>query len=110
MTLFGKRKETNKPACGCGCGCGSGAVKAGEPGAAILVLGGGCAKCHDLLNNTQAALKEMGSADEAELVTDYAKIAAYGVMSTPALVADGKVLSYGKVLKKDEIIALLSKR
>ena len=36
-----------------------------------------------------------------------AKIASYGVMSTPALVLDEKVLSYGKVLTKDEIIALL---
>ena len=35
------------------------------------------------------------------------KIAAYGVMSTPALVIDGKVVSYGKVLKKDEVVKLL---
>lgn len=35
-------------------------------------------------------------------MTDFAQIAAYGVMSTPALVVDGKVVSYGKVLKKDE--------
>ena len=38
---------------------------------------------------------------------DYEKIAAYGVMTTPALVVDGKVVSYGKVLKKDEIIKIL---
>ena len=36
-----------------------------------------------------------------------AQIAAYGVMSTPALVLDEKVLSYGKVLSKDEIIKIL---
>ena len=40
-------------------------------------------------------------------VTDFAQIAAYGVMTTPALVVDGKVVSYGKVLKKDEAKALI---
>ena len=42
-----------------------------------------------------------------EHVTDFTQIAAYGVMSTPALVIDGKVVSYGKVLKTDEIIKVL---
>ncbi|OEJ16924.1 redox-active disulfide protein 2 [Brachyspira hampsonii] len=40
-------------------------------------------------------------------VEDMAEIASYGVMSTPALVLDDKVLSYGKVLSKEEIIKLL---
>ena len=42
-------------------------------------------------------------------VTDFSQIAAYGVMTTPALVVDGKVVSYGKVLKKDEAKALIQK-
>ncbi len=42
-------------------------------------------------------------------MTDFAKIASYGVMSTPALVIGGKVVSSGKVLKKDEIVELLQK-
>ena len=42
-------------------------------------------------------------------VTDFTQIAAYGVMTTPALVVDGKVVSYGKVLKKDEAKALIQK-
>lgn len=46
---------------------------------------------------------------EIEHVTDFARIAAYGVMTTPALVVDGKVVSYGKVLKKDEAKALIQK-
>ena len=46
---------------------------------------------------------------EIEHVTDFAKIAAHGVMTTPALVVDGKVVSYGKVLKKDEAKALIQK-
>ena len=40
-------------------------------------------------------------------VTDFAQIATYGVMSTPALVVDGQVLVYGKVLKTEEIVTLL---
>ena len=40
---------------------------------------------------------------------DFEKIAAYGVMTTPALVVDGQVVSYGKVLKKDEVISILKK-
>jgi predicted thioredoxin/glutaredoxin len=40
-------------------------------------------------------------------VTDFSQIAAYGVMSTPALVIDGKVVSYGKVLKPEEVVTLL---
>jgi hypothetical protein len=42
-------------------------------------------------------------------VTDFAQIAAYGVMTTPALVVDGKVVSYGKTLKTDEVVNLLKK-
>ena len=44
-----------------------------------------------------------------EHVTDFSKIASYGVMSTPALVVDGKVVSYGKVLKTEEVVAILKK-
>lgn len=42
-------------------------------------------------------------------MTDFAEIAAYGVMTTPALVVDGKVVSYGKVLKTEEVVLLLQK-
>ena len=55
------------------------------------------------------ALAELGMAAEIDHVTDFAQIAAYGVMTTPALVVDGRVVSYGKVLKKDEAKALIQK-
>lgn len=42
-------------------------------------------------------------------VTDFTQIAAYGVMTTPALVVDGKVVSYGKVLKKEEAKAVIQR-
>lgn len=48
----------------------------------IKVLGGGCAKCHELEADAVAALKELGMDDMVELITDFAVIASYGVMST----------------------------
>ena len=48
----------------------------------------------------RAALTELGMDTSIDHVTDFTQIAAYGVMTTPALVVDGKVVSYGKVLKR----------
>ena len=47
--------------------------------------------------------------EEVSYVTDIAQIAAYGIMTTPALVVDGQLVSYGKVLKKNEVKALIEK-
>ena len=58
---------------------------------------------------TAEALKELGMSDAIDHVTDFTQIAAYGVMTTPALVVDGKVVSFGKVLKKDEVVKILQK-
>ena len=69
--------------------------------AGVKVLGSGCAKCHALEDAAKAALEELNMDTTIDHVTDFAQIAAYGVMTTPALVVDGKVVSYGKVLKKD---------
>ena len=57
----------------------------------------------------RAALAELGMDTAVDHVTDFAQIAAYGVMTTPALVVDGKVVSCGKVLKKEEAKALIRK-
>ena len=108
MGLFGKKKEQ----CCCTGSCtGDDMAKAGSdknvPG--VKVLGMGCAKCRALEAAAREALTELGMTDEVEHVTDFTDIAAYGVMSTPALVVDGKVVSYGKVLKKDEAKALIQK-
>ena len=75
----------------------------------VKVLGSGCAKCHALEDAAKAALEELNMDTTIDHVTDFAQIAAYGVMTTPALVVDGKVVSYGKVLKKDEAKALIQK-
>ena len=55
------------------------------------------------------AFSELGMTDEIDHVTDFGQIAAMGVMSTPALVIDNKVVSMGKVLSKDDVIKALKK-
>ena len=111
MGLFVKKKETNTGCC-CGSSCTPEKMAQTETekaAAGIKVLGSGCAKCHALEDDTKAALEELGMDTTIEHVTDFSQIAAYGVMTTPALVVDGKVVSYGKVLKKDEVKALIQK-
>lgn len=76
----------------------------------IKVLGSGCKKCVALGVAVQHALAQLHLSAEVVKVTDYVDIAAYGVMSTPALVIDETVVSMGKVLSADEVIALLRAR
>ena len=69
----------------------------------IEILGSGCPNCKRLEENTKKALEETGKDAEVIKVTDMAEIVAYGVMSTPAIVIDGEVKSYGKVNDVEEI-------
>lgn len=108
MGLFTKKKAT--PSCGCCGGCKEEDMRQAEAARAVpgvKVLGSGCAKCNALEAAVRAALEELGMDPAIEHVTDFAQIAAYGVMTTPALVVDGRVVSYGKVLKKEEAMALI---
>lgn len=73
----------------------------------IKILGSGCKKCLALGDNVQAALVATGSEAEIVKVTDVVDIAGYGIMSTPGLVIDEKVVSAGKILKPEEIAGLL---
>lgn len=73
----------------------------------IKVMGGGCCKCETLLENTKAAAAKVRPEAEIEYITDFAVIGSYGIMSTPALVVDEKVVSMGKVLKSNEIEELI---
>ena len=50
---------------------------------------------------------QLGMDTTIEHIKDWGEIASYGVMTTPALVIDGKVVSFGKVLKKDEVVKIL---
>lgn len=69
----------------------------------IKVLGHGCANCNRLEANAREALVRAGVQGEVTHVTDDAAIMAYGVLSTPGLVIDGRVASYGRVPSADEI-------
>jgi small redox-active disulfide protein 2 len=73
----------------------------------IKILGSGCRKCVALAENARAAAAVTGKTAEIVKVTDMAQIAAYGVMSTPGLVVDEKVVSTGKVLSVDEIATMI---
>ena len=69
----------------------------------VKVLGGGCSKCEKLLENAKEAVANAGVEAEVEYITDFAVIAGYGIMSTPAIIVDEKIVSMGKVLKSTEI-------
>jgi len=69
----------------------------------IEILGTGCPKCKMLEENTKKALAESGKKADVIKVTEIDKIIGYGVMSTPALVIDGKVKSSGKIADVEEI-------
>jgi small redox-active disulfide protein 2 len=73
----------------------------------IKVLGSGCPKCKLLEKNVVETLKTLGKEAKVEKVTDYAEIAQYNVMSTPALVIDGKVVISGRVANPVELAKLL---
>lgn len=73
----------------------------------VKVLGGGCCKCEMLLENTKEAITNLGIDAEVEYITDFAVIGSYGIMSTPAIIVDEKIVSMGKVLKAKEIEKLL---
>ncbi len=73
----------------------------------IRVLGGGCCKCENLLEAVKEAVAEKGINAEIEYITDMARIMEYGIMSTPALMVDDKVVSMGRVLKAKDVLKYL---
>ncbi len=63
----------------------------------IKVLGPGCMNCATLAKRIEEAVKELNQDAVITKITDYVSIANYGVMKTPALIVDEKLLFYGKV-------------
>ena len=100
---FGKKKEEEKQVPTCCCG------DTGSGGSSIKVLGAGCKSCHEQYENAMAAVKAMGLNMEVEYITDIEKVMGYGVMSMPAIVVNGQVVSMGKVLKVADVEKLLRK-
>ena len=73
----------------------------------IEVLGPGCPSCRRLEANARQAIVMAGVDAEVVKVEDYRTIMGYGVMSTPALVIDGKVVSYGRIPSSGDIAEML---
>ena len=69
----------------------------------IEVLGIGCVNCDKLYQHALEAVRLSGKKVEVIKVEDIQKIMGYGILSTPALVIDGKVKAAGKVPKVKEI-------
>lgn len=109
--VFAKKEETS------GCSCGGACItkplenenmnQSTNP--RFIVLGACCNKSTQTFENTKVAVKEMGFSDEVVNIGDVAQIASYGVMFTPALVVDGKVVSYGKLLQVEDVKKILGK-
>ena len=74
----------------------------------IEVLGPGCPNCARLEAVAREAIAMAGVEAEIRKVTDYGQIMSYGIMSTPGLVIDGKVVSYGRIPSAGDIAGWLS--
>lgn len=95
--------EEEPTACDCGGTCGTPDADA----VVLTVLGPGCKRCHQLNENAQGAARKAAKKVSVDYVTDPVAIAEAGIMSTPALLVDGKVVSQGKVLTPEEIAGLI---
>ncbi|MBT4763191.1 MAG: thioredoxin family protein [Bdellovibrionaceae bacterium] len=74
----------------------------------IKVLGSGCKNCSNLEENVKKALTELSMQADVVKVTDFADIARYNALKTPALVIDEKLVSFGKVNDVNEIKSFLA--
>lgn len=74
----------------------------------IKVLGTGCPKCKSLEKMTKEAVEELGIDASVTKEEDIMKIMGYGILSTPGLVVDGKVVMSGRLPSKNEMKELLT--
>lgn len=74
----------------------------------IQVLGSGCANCHKVEALAKQAATQLGIEAQVEMVTDMKEIMRIGVMSTPGLVIDGKVVSTGRVPALSQITSMIT--
>jgi hypothetical protein len=80
-------------------------------GARIKVLIGGCSHCAKLRDNVLEAAAQLGIPEsDIEVITDLAKIMRFGIMSTPALIVEGRIVSIGKVLPVDKVAELIKNK
>lgn len=77
----------------------------------IQVLGSGCPSCHSVEENAKKAIAELGLKNtKVDHIYDIEKIVEMGVMMTPALAIDGKILISGKIPSVEEIKKILSNK
>ncbi len=74
----------------------------------IQILGTGCPKCRKLTENAEAAAKALQLDYELEKISDIKQIISFGVMTTPALVLDGKIVLLGAAPSVGELKTVLS--
>lgn len=74
----------------------------------IKILGTGCPNCIKLEKNTKQALAELKMEAQVEKVTEIQEIMSHGIMSTPALVIDGKVAVVGQVPNVEKIKQIIA--
>jgi len=80
-----------------------------KEGLVIKVLGQGCANCRALTQRIMELLSELNLAADLEHVTDIKEIARYGVLQSPALVVNGKIVAKGRVPAKAQLIEWFKK-
>lgn len=73
----------------------------------IKVIGTGCEKCDQLYANVQAVLKKTGCVAEVEKIEDLMEIVKLGVMTSPSVMIDGKLVVSGRVAKPDELAKIM---
>lgn len=73
----------------------------------VKVLGPGCSKCKNLEKNVRDAVAKLTGEYKVEKIEDFQEMAKYGLLSSPGLVIDEKLISAGKVQSIEELIELL---
>ena len=74
----------------------------------VKILGTGCQKCRKLFSEAEKAVAASGVAADLEKVEKIDEIVAYGVMMTPALVIDEKVVMSGRIAPVSEIVSWIT--
>jgi small redox-active disulfide protein 2 len=74
------------------------------------VVGSGCRKCIELEKRTREAISILGIKAEVEHIYDVSRMAGMGVVSTPALILDGKVILSGMLPTTDYLVSLIKSK